>query len=290
MEKSLFQGDLVDSRRVLYTPSAFAKQNLLHIQEIGELKARKHHVSRRNRLDSFLFFTVLSGSGKLRYYGKTYPLQEGDFVFIDCNQPYSHETSDNLWSLRWIHFNGPTLSDIYQKYVERGGLPTFRSQQLTEYLSLWDTLFSLASGSDHVRDMKINEGLSSLLTLLMIDSWQKSQKELSSENTKRSELNTILNYLNEHHAEKITLDQLSEIFFINKYYLTRIFKEQHGLSINNYLLQVRITHAKQLLRFSSSSVEEIGLMTGIGPLYYFSRVFKNVEGISPSEYRKQWRN
>lgn len=287
MEKSLFQGDLVNSRRVLYTPSTFAKQNLLHIQEIGELKAQKPHISRRSKLESYLFFMVMSGSGKLRYNGKTFPLKEGDYVFIDCTQPYSHETSTDLWTLRWVHFYGPTLPEIYKKYQERGGLPMFRSSHLTEYTSIWNILFSHASGNEHVRDMKINEGLSSLLTLLMIDSWQK---ELSVQSTKRSELNDIQDYLMEHHTEKITLDQLTDHFFVNKYYLTRIFKEQFGISINNYLLQVRITHAKQLLRFSSASIEEIGLLTGIGPLYYFSRVFKKVEGISPSNYRSQWKS
>ena len=98
----------------------------------------------------------------------------------------------------------------------------------------------------------------------------------------------IRSYLDENYTKKITLDQLSERYFINKYYLTRIFREQFGVSINNYILEKRITHAKQLLRFTDQTVEEIGEACGMGALYYFSRMFKKIEGVSPSEYRKLW--
>ncbi len=60
------------------------------------------------------------------------------------------------------------------------------------------------------------------------------------------------------------------------------------MSVTTYLQNVRITHAKQLLRFTDKSVEEVGLSCGIGELNYFSRVFKEVEGVSPSTYREQW--
>ena len=53
---------IVSSNRVLYTPSAFARNSLLHLQEIGTLQALKGHTSRRKDLQSFLFFIVLNGS------------------------------------------------------------------------------------------------------------------------------------------------------------------------------------------------------------------------------------
>ena len=98
----------------------------------------------------------------------------------------------------------------------------------------------------------------------------------------------VKEYLDQHFPERIILDQLSRDFFINKYYLTRVFKKQYGQSITAYLQNVRITKAKQLLRFSDKSVEEIGLECGLGQLHYFSRVFKEVEGVPPSVYRSQW--
>lgn len=86
----------------------------------------------------------------------------------------------------------------------------------------------------------------------------------------------------------ITVDQLSTDFYINKYYLTKVFKEQYGQSITAYLLNVRITKAKQLLRFSAKSMEEIGIEVDLGSPNYFSQTFKSVERVPPSVHRKQW--
>ena len=105
----IFSGDqsaVVSSNRILYTPSPFARSALLHLQEIGELKALKPHTSSRNKLASYLFFTVLDGAGELRYEGRKYDLGAGDCVFIDCQKPYSHTTEASLWTLRWCHFFG----------------------------------------------------------------------------------------------------------------------------------------------------------------------------------------
>lgn len=84
------------------------------------------------------------------------------------------------------------------------------------------------------------------------------------------------------------LDELAEKFFINKFYLSKIFKETYGTTVNNYLISKRITRAKQLLRFTDMTVDEIGAAVGMEDANYFSRMFRKVEGISPREYRKQW--
>lgn len=284
-ESALFHGDLVNTSRIIYTPSDFAKLSLLHIQEIGSLQATRPHVSKRSNLASYLFFIVLSGAGILNYDGSSYSLSAGDCVFIDCRKPYSHETSNNLWSLSWVHFDGPTAANIYQKYMERGGLPAFHPDSFEAYEDTFKLLYDAAISSSYIRDMEINTYLAKLLSLLMADSWHPDQARAG---TKKTELLQIKQYLDENYAKKITLDNLSERYFINKYYLTRVFKEQFGVSIGDYLLGVRITKAKNMLRFTDKSAEEIGRECGIGDVYYFSRVFKKVEGIRVREYRKQW--
>ena len=67
MDTSFFYGDVVESKRILYTPSPFARTNLIHLQEIGQLTAHQPHTSRRKNLSSFLFFTIGSYLHKLVY-------------------------------------------------------------------------------------------------------------------------------------------------------------------------------------------------------------------------------
>lgn len=285
MNTALFHGEIVNTSRIIYTASDFAKQTLIHIQEIGTLQATKPHTSRRENLSSYLFFMVTSGSGQLRYNESLFELGAGDCVFIDCRLPYSHSTSDDLWSISWIHFDGPTVSLIYQKYLERGGMPVFKGNNLDSYANVFHELYNTASSQSYIRDMEINTKLSALLSLLMSDSWNPEKARVCK---KQSTISEIRHYLDENYSKKITLEDLSQRYYINKYYMTRIFKEQFGINIMDYLLNVRITEAKNLLRFTKLSAEEVGNQCGIGDIYYFSRVFKKIEGITIREYRKQW--
>ena len=161
----------------------------------------------------------------------------------------------------------------------------FHPEDIKPFTSILTELYDLASSSDYIRDMRINEKLAALMTLLMEQSWHPESVTIS---RKRMELSAVKDYLDEHYTEKIVLDDLSERFFINKFYLTKIFKETYGTTINSYLISKRITGAKQLLRFTDKTVDEIGNAVGMEDANYFSRMFRKVEGISPSEYRKQW--
>ena len=286
MDNPLFDGELVHSSRILYTPSPFARSSLLHLQEVGSLQARQAHASARSGLASYLFFLVESGAGELEYEGLRRPLRTADCVFLDCRQPYLHRTGQDLWHLRWAHFYGPNMGAIYRKYQERGGQPSFHTAQAERYRSLLQQLYKAASSDDYVRDMVIYGKLVDLLTLLMAESWRPGPVRAA--RAKRQNLQQIKDYLDVHYTEKITLDDLAERFYINKFYMTRVFKEQFGQSVTHYLMQLRVTQAKRLLRFSDHSIETVAQECGLSDANYFSRLFKKVEGISPGEYRRQW--
>ena len=166
MQSNLFTSSpSVQSSRILYTPSSFARSSLLHLQEVGSLTAIKPHTSKREKLQSYLCFMVEDGEGELVYEGKKYELRSGDVVFIDCRKAYSHSTGLNpnteLWSLRWCHFYGPSMPAIYAKYCERGGLPVIRGAAFSQYKTLLTDIYTLASSSDYIRDMRINGKLRS---------------------------------------------------------------------------------------------------------------------------------
>lgn len=286
MSEIMFNDGPVQSNRIIYTPTDFARHNLFHLQEAGELQATKPHTNKREGLSSFLCFIVINGSGTLVYDGVTYTLKRGDCAFIDCMHPYAHAPSPtDLWSLQWIHFFGSTMPYIYTKYTDRGGRPVFTPSDQSSFSEIMSDMLSIAGSDDYIRDMKLNEKIASLLTLIMSESWHPDNSRIG---TKRQSLQAIKTYLDDHYTEKISLDFLSKHFFINKYYLTRVFREQYGITILSYLDHVRVSHAKHLLRFSELTLENIGRTVGIDEPGYFSRLFKKVEGITPGEYRKKW--
>lgn len=117
----------------------------------------------------------------------------------------------------------------------------------------------------------------------MEDSW--NPENISN---KQGQVVNIREYIDTHYSDDITLESLSDRFFINKTYLSEVFKEQYGVNLKDYLTSVRITEAKKLLRFTDKTTEEIAEKIGINGAAYFSRLFKRVEGVSPKEYRTMW--
>lgn len=77
-------------------------------------------------------------------------------------------------------------------------------------------------------------------------------------------------------------------FNVNKSYLLRFFKENTGLTVNNYILQKRILLAKTELRFSNKTLDVIAEECGFECTNYFIRIFKKIEGFTLGEYRKHW--
>ena len=283
----VFKGITADSERILYTPSPFARENLFYLQEAGRLDAKAAHISHRSYLDSFLFIVIESGSGTITVRNQEYVLSQGDCAFINCSEPYSHSTDEHPWSLRWVHFNGPTMAAVYQKYLERSGSIAYNASNHVSYSALLNQINESALSDSYVRDMELHQLLSSLLTEVMKDCWNPEsihKSPISESNTEQ-----LRSYLSEHYTEKISLDELSSRFYLSKFYLTKLFKEQYGVTISDYILDLRIHHAKELLRFSNTSLEEIASECGFYDLPYFSRKFKKAEGITPSAYRNQWK-
>lgn len=93
-------------------------------------------------------------------------------------------------------------------------------------------------------------------------------------------------YIEMHPGEKIRAKDLAELVGYTEYYLTRKFKEETGLSVSDYVQHSKIERAKLLLRNTGLSIQEISEQLCFGSRNYFSRVFSEAEGCTPTEYRK----
>ena len=96
----------------------------------------------------------------------------------------------------------------------------------------------------------------------------------------------IKKYIDEHYRENVTLEKLAEVEPFSKNYLCHLFRKGTGMTINDYVNQVRISKAKELLNNSKMDVEEIGLECGFSSVHYFINVFKKIVGIPPGVYRR----
>lgn len=97
---------------------------------------------------------------------------------------------------------------------------------------------------------------------------------------------TMLNYMNTHFSEKLTLKSLADNFDLNPNYCCSLFTKYLGKTFSQYLTELRINEAQSLLRTTNYSLEQIASLTGYSDYFYFSKVFKKQCTYSPKEYRK----
>ena len=98
----------------------------------------------------------------------------------------------------------------------------------------------------------------------------------------------ITRYLQEHLAEEVSLSVLSEEFHLNPQYISQLFKNEIGVGFLAYLTNIRMEKAKKLLLSGSLSVAEVAEQAGYGDCRVFTKVFKKSEGITPSQYRRDF--
>lgn len=97
----------------------------------------------------------------------------------------------------------------------------------------------------------------------------------------------VREYIDNHYLEPITMESIAESYHFSPSYISRVFKKHANQPPFRYLLTLRIREAKRLIRLNGEmSFQIVSEMTGFTDPHYFSRVFRSLTGMSPSEYRK----
>lgn len=285
-EEALFDtNDMTSSKRYLHTPSEFARKKLIYVQEVGKLRSIKPHVSSRSNLDSYLFFTVVSGHGRVLYENGEYEIKAGDCAFIDCRKLYEHCSSDDSqWELKWVHMDGTLLSDYYGIFLEKnGGSPVFRASDSRKYSSIIDEVMANQNEKDITSEYICHSILTTLVTTILVDIINEGNKKLNPDI-----LNNIRESVNERFKEEDLLESVCREYDMDEITINRQFKEKYGIDLCDYILNRRFTCAKELLRFSVKPVKEIVAESGIMNADLFRHLFIENEGMTAEEYRKKW--
>lgn len=132
------------------------------------------------------------------------------------------------------------------------------------------------------RMAEINEALTAMTAKL-------GNKEPSHEdqNTGSFICNQAVAYIEEHYAEKLTLQDVADRCYVSQWHLSKLLNKYTGQSFLDTLNHTRIEAAKELLRDPKLKVGDIGLMVGYADTAHFSRIFKKLTGVSANEYRNR---
>lgn len=274
-----------DSIRFINTPGKTAKSIYFYLQEVGYFKTQPPYFTERENLNSFLIVYTLSGEGILDYRGLTYILKKGDCFFINCMEHHHYKVPDGSnWEFLWVHFNGNNSLGYFEEFSRNG----FRIIQPHESMVFENTLYKLIDINQNkcaATDVFTSQYIHTLLT------------ELISENTTGNlphlllpeYIKDIMKYIDLHFSEDLTLDFLAAQQNINKFHLSHEFKKYTGFTVKEYIITTRISHAKDLLKYTEKSVQEISEECGIYHISHFINLFKAREGCTPHKYREAWK-
>lgn len=188
---------------------------------------------------------------------------------------------DQLITVLYRHsrqIDGHIVINIYKMLTELffKGMAVFDFTDYGEFsleflLSQGDCFFSISAAFSYLNDV--------FQVLLRYSREEKKNYNLKS--VKIAQL-----YVNEHFREPVTLEEIAKHVGLNDTYLSSIFKKQIGKSLIDYLTEVRVHRAKELLMNSDLNISEIAEQVGFNDAKYFTKRFKKFTGVSPNEYRK----
>ncbi len=160
-----------------------------------------------------------------------------------------------------------------------------------EIFTLFQRLLLERSRQTVYSALMISLELSQILVLLG-QCWSE-KNAISPQPPERREQNRLVQdallYLHSNYASPVRISELAEQLQISQQYLARLFKAETGTTPLQYLNRLRIEKAKEAMRENAVNISEAAMAAGFDSLYYFSRLFKQLEGMSPSAYRA-WLN
>ena len=128
-----------------------------------------------------------------------------------------------------------------------------------------------------------------VLQLVVALGYHGKKAHTSAAGIHNEKIRDILKYIQEHYQESLQIEELAVSRGISSRFLRRYFTEEIGMSCLDYIQALRLNKAKELLWETDKTITEIAMETGYGTPQYFSRIFRQEIGMTPSEYRSSWK-
>lgn len=231
--------------------------------------------------DHFLIHHVVSGRGTYTAGERKWDIRAGDTFIV---WPYKEVTytadRNDPWEYYWVGFFGSDAPALLAHTDLSESKPVisvdFGDELRAALLAIYNS-----RGQDDVALVKMTGYLYLMLSLLVERSGKSPPGSVSLEYARRAG-----EYIAMHYAEELTVEDLARQTGVSRSYLFRVFKKHYGLSPQEYLLEVRLKTACRLLRETDSTIGMVAAFTGFQNSLYFSRIFKQRRGTTPSAYRQ----
>lgn len=237
----------------------------------------------RGRIDYQLLY-IAAGKAYFTFNGKEEMVPAGHMVLYRPKemQKYVYYGKDQT-EVYWVHFTGRDVKMILRQY----GIPEKEHVFYTGNSPAFHRIFremiqELQIARPHFQEMLAMQ----LRELFILISRQNVPGKKINLYT-MAEMEQATHYFSEHFNDAISIEDYAASRHMSACWFIRSFKQYNGITPMQYVLNIRIANAQNLLLTTSNNITEIAAIVGYDNPLYFSRLFKKQTGVSPSEYRKQ---
>jgi AraC-like DNA-binding protein len=232
----------------------------------------------------FVIHFVLKGSGTYSIRGKNYDIHERTVFLNPAEEKISYKPhSTDPWEYVWIEFSGIASKVLLE---EAGLTPDHPVYCPLTFERIETLLYSLVSESLNRRGKKnlaITADFMSIFDVLISE--RKSPEDTNKPKFEKRVVEESLRYLEKNYAKSdISIDALAKSLYFNPTHLTKLFKKEMGVSMIQYVIDLRMKKACEMLSTHQYSISEIATNVGYSNQFYFSKVFKNYYKTTPSRY------
>lgn len=229
---------------------------------------------------------ITKGKGHIIVQHKRYQVKEGMLLYICPNLQYSIEVDiEDPVSFFSVHFSYATVGFAGDKWditADTDMLPLEPVQVLKDYYQINDIFKKLVE--NWIGKLPGYEFITkTLLQELLFEIFQNIKKNSPNYSTSLK-VEKIIEYMRHNIDNKLTLADLSKLVQLSPAYLSRVFKETTGYSVIELFNKIKVDKAKELIIEGDKKIKEVAQILGFTDEFYFSRIFKRIEGLSPSEY------
>ncbi|WP_338541295.1 AraC family transcriptional regulator [Paenibacillus tundrae] len=236
--------------------------------------------------DSYIIHYIHEGRGTVQMENREYHLSQGQgFIIVpDTIIHYEADASDP-WTYSWFGFRGVHAKTFMQRAYLSPEHPVFQAQDPVWFERLYTDM--VQASSRHGGDIFSQSLLYRLIAELIASSPETEEQTHRPVSTKEEYIRQALQYMENRYSQKTSILDIAQSVGLDRTYLSGLFKERYGKSLQAFFLEYRINRAAELLQNPVLSISEVAHSVGYTDPLLFSKMFKRVTGVSPKASRSQ---
>lgn len=286
------KGEGFPGQRIVVMPRSVAARAMEHPlmsglfpADVGYFPNARGHLRERSiGVEQGIFIFCSKGRGWCEIAGERHEVHPGEMLVISPGMPHAYGADETRpWSIHWFHAQGVLLRGFLRELEAAPVQPVLRIGETTQVLALFEeVLDAVEHGYTTQQLLCAAQALGHLMAVLIREHRHPNQEQTG---TAQRIARTIA-YMKQHLNQAVQLDALAAIAHLSRSRYVELFKQQSGYAPIDYFIRLRMHRACKLLDTTDQSVKAIAAGLGYDDPLYFSRVFRGVNGRTPTEYRR----